>query len=137
MDLLTKLKKDRITAMKEKDQVRKSALTTLIGDVETLNKGTNGPLTDDKIVAVVKKHITGLQEMLNLGKDPGRCQEEITILTEYVPSQLSHEQIEAIMGKAVKTGQVTDIGSAMKFMKTHYAGQYDGKVASKIAKGMV
>lgn len=134
MDTLTQLKQDRIDAMKAKDSVRKSTLTTLIGDAETINKGPNGPITDDMVIALAKKHITGLQEMLNLGKDPGRCQEEINILTEYLPRQLGHEDIESILSKAIKTGQVKNIGDAMKYMKTYYAGQYDGKVASRIAK---
>lgn len=137
MDLLTRIKQDRVAAMKAKEAVRKSTLTTLLGDAETINKGPDGPITDDMLVKLVKKHITGLHEMSMHGKDEQRCTDEIIILSDYLPKQLDHEQIEAILSKAIKTGQVNNIGDAMKFMKTHYAGTYDGKDASRIAKGML
>lgn len=137
MAIIDQIRKDRITAMKEQDTVCRDALVSLIGDWETINKGPNGPMDDPKTVALIKKHIEGLQEMRDLGKDPGRSQEQINALTGYLPVQLTHEDIESILAKAIKTGQVNHIGDAMKLMKETYAGQYDGKVAIRIAKSML
>lgn len=136
MSILEQMKAERIKAMKDKDQLRKATLTTLIGDAETINKGPNGPIDDAGVVALVKKHITGLEEMAQ--HDPtDRCKEEIDVLSYYLPRQMSRDEIELMLFLGIERGEVKNIGDAMKLMKELHAGKYDGKMASTVAKELL
>lgn len=137
MAIIDEIRQRRVEALRQGLHVQRAALVSLLGDLETMDKGPNGPVDDPKTVALIKKHIVGLQEMVNLGKDPGRSQEQINVLSEFLPRQLTFEEVESIISKVIKTGQAKNIGGVMKFMKDTYAGRYDGKDASRIAKNLL
>lgn len=55
---------------------------------------------------------------------------EAVFLESLLPKQLTDEQLRNI----IETGDFKNIGEAMKFLRSNYQGQYDGGVASKIAR---
>ncbi|AFB83915.1 tRNA amidotransferase [Vibrio phage pVp-1] len=55
---------------------------------------------------------------------------EAAFLESLLPKQLTDEQLRNI----IETGDFKNIGEVMKFLRFNYQGQYDGGVASKIAR---
>lgn len=135
MLLFEQIKKDQITARKNKEQVRASLLTTLMGEGQTQakNKGVE-VLSDEDTVALVKKFLKGNAEFL-AGNVPA---EKLSILTTekgvlecYLPKQLADVQIRDTIRGYFKEGIVKK-GDVMKKLKEQYNGMYDGKRASDI-----
>ena len=55
----------------------------------------------------------------------------------FLPSQLTEEQLESIISELQVKDPSINMGLAMKALKDSYAGQYDGKIASSVAKRML
>ena len=134
MNILDKIKRDRLKARIDKDTLTTKVLTTLLGEAQTIDKSKQ---TLD-IVALVKKHIKALDEIIAMGGMNSLAGivelsvAERKILEEYLPKQLNEKEISAIVS------ELTDksMRSVMTHMKADYAGQYDGKVVSGIVKGL-
>lgn len=117
--LIDQIKTDRIEAMKSKNMNKKYLLDTLIGDA---SKDAKIP-DDAKVVATIKKFISNAEECLKF-KEDSKLSEEITILSGYLPHQLTDSELNAI----IHSDHFTDMKSGMAYFKANYANQYDGKV---------
>lgn len=60
---------------------------------------------------------------------------EIVILESFLPKQLTEEQLRTLIQDFANQGK--NIGDAMKTLKTQFAGQYDGGLASKLMKELL
>jgi uncharacterized protein YqeY len=152
MTLIEKVKADQITARKAHDSVKASLLTTLLGEATAIGKNDgNREVTDAEVVALVKKFMKGVDEFiiaLSKNLDPSgvaRSDElikfdnlriERAILEDYLPMQMSAEDVEAALKVAI--GDVgANMGKVMNFMKVNYEGRYDGKMVSTILKTLL
>jgi uncharacterized protein len=127
--MLAMLKQDRIAAMKQKDEVTKGILTVLVGDIENIVlRGVQ--ITDDQVVSLIKKYLISNDEMRKARGDTAVLLAEKAVLEKYLPQQMSRQDIL----EAIVASNSTNVGQAMAYMKANYAGKYDGKVASEIAK---
>jgi uncharacterized protein YqeY len=140
--LIEKIKSDQLTARKERNGVASALLTTLIGDAVAIGKNDGGrPVTDSEVVALIKKYISNMHATItHLGDSNPEAvkivNEEIEILSQYLPQQLSEEEMNtAITGIIFDVGQ--NMGKIMGALKSRYDGQYDGKMASSIVKGLL
>jgi uncharacterized protein YqeY len=138
--LYVQVKKDQLTARKEKDKAKASLLTTLIGELDSDVTGkstTKVEVTDAMVVAKIKKFVKSLDALvLLLGSNGPKQTEalmEISILAVYLPKYLTEGELTEI----IKSFDTTNMGTVMKLLKEQYAGLYDGKLASKIAKQLV
>lgn len=139
MSLFKQIKKDQLAARKAKSKGKTALLTTLIGELVTDVTGTSlqpMDVTDEMVVAKVKKFTKSLQELAAVYPFQSDKQKaaltEIAILAEYLPKQLTNAELTKIL---MECG-ATQVGSAMAFLKTEYAGLYDGRAASTIAKSL-
>ena len=145
--IVTQIKKDRMVANKEGNKQKYETLTTLLSEVQRLEKPDQED--DSKVQAVCKKYIKGLEEMLALS-----CGKTITVGTEeynktqalmferdtvesYLPSQLSERVLNDTIKDIIKYNgysSMKDMGHVMKILKEEFDGQYDGKLASQIVR---
>lgn len=139
MKLFNRIKVDQLGLRLEGTPESKrsaSFLTTLIGELETDLKNGKPP-TEGAVIAKIKKVISNNKETINLMKlDPSKAAifiSENEVLGWYLPKQLTEAELHHIMGVLA----ATNIGQIMGHLKENYAGQYDGKVASKVAKGFI
>lgn len=125
MSLKLKVSEDLKTAMKEKNAGKLSILRVLKGEIERNEQTANGKidLADADVIKLAKKLVEGIKETTG-------NQEEISTLENYLPQQLTEEQIRDILA----TLEVTDMGSIMKYFKANHDGTYDGKTLSTIIK---
>lgn len=138
--LIENLKEDQLIARKNRDQIKATLLTTLIGEAEMVGKnaGNRAPF-DEEVVAVVKKFLKGINETIAVltksGQDATQFEKEREILDSYLPTQLTKEKIIVMLDSAVVDGTLVEDksfkGASMKWLKEHYSGQYDGRVAAE------
>lgn len=122
---IDQLKTLHLVARKTRNEVAKRALSTIISDYET--QVINGKSPD--LLAMVKKSVANLEFNMKHSNDPEIVKER-DYLQELLPKQLSKEQLIEL----TTTGDFPNIGAFMKFLKTNFNGQYDGKLASQVAK---
>jgi uncharacterized protein YqeY len=58
---------------------------------------------------------------------------EKDVLLSFLPQQMSADELKAAVAKS----GAKNIGEAMKYLKANHDGQYDGKLASQVAKEVI
>jgi len=141
-DTTTQISEDIKTAMRAKDSVALNSLRALKSAMTNaaIEKGGLGSALDEpEILAVIRKQIKQRQDSIEQFEKAGRTEladnekAEITILSKYLPTALSAEQIDEIVAQAIsETGAASkaDMGKAMKRAQELSEGRADGKLLS-------
>lgn len=146
MSLKDKLKDDLKSAMKEKDAVRKNVVQLIKAGVLQVEKDKQITLDDEGVLDVIAKQLKQRRDSLPDYEKSGRedlvaqLKREMELLMEYLPAQLSHEELEAIVKEAVtKVGasSVKDMGKVMAEVMPKTKGRADGKEINAIARGLL
>jgi len=134
-------------AMKAKNERAVSTLrmvnsTLKNADIEARGAG-KPPLGDSEVLPVLQKMIKQRQESVELYRQGNRAdlvkqeQEEITIISSYLPKQMSEAEMAAAIEAAIKdTGAagMKDMGKVIGALRGKYAGQMDMAKASALVK---
>ena len=129
-------------ARKGNDAIRKNLLVTLFSESQMVGKNkANRESTDDEVVATIKKFVNNTEETLKFMKernvDSGNQQHELEILQEFLPKQLSEqelrEEIKAII-ESLSEKSPKMMGAVMAGLKAKHGANYDGKLASALVK---
>lgn len=144
MALLDRIKSDALEARKAKANTA-GVLVTLIGEANTKEKSfkEQRALTDDEVLAIVKKFLKNIDETLRVltpavapaGEAAVNLEKllaEKSALEVYLPVQMSEADIEAYI-RAIQP-EAPVLGQIMARLKAERGGQYDGALASKVAK---
>jgi uncharacterized protein YqeY len=137
----TKLQAALKEAMKAKDQARLGVIRGVLAAMqyEAMEKKVE-ELSDEQSTAIIQREIKKRKEEMDFAGQAKRAEliapleAEIKALEVFLPSQLTAQDIEKILVEAKAQPEITNMGAAMKVLKERFAGQYDGKVASEIAK---
>jgi uncharacterized protein YqeY len=137
-------------AMKARDERRVSTLrlvnaTLKNADIEARGQG-KAQLGDDEILSVLQKMIKQRQESITLYEQGGRNElaqqerDEISIISAYLPQQLSDDEMRAAISQAItETGAASmkDMGKVIGALKARYTGRMDFGKASPLVKQML
>ncbi|RYX81132.1 GatB/YqeY domain-containing protein [bacterium] len=130
-------------AMKAGETGRRDTLSSLRAAIKNQEIEARGALTDEAVQAVVNKEAKRRREAITeyqkVGRDDlaAREQSELEILTAYLPSQLSDEELRALVVATVASvgaSSPKDMGIVMKALQPQIAGKADGKLASSMVK---
>ena len=149
--LKTKLKDELIKAMKDKDKLKVSTLRMVnasIKDLEISQRTNNqeDEISDNKIIDILVKMVKQRKEAADTYKKGNRDDlskkelDEIKIIEEYLPKQLSEDEIIKIIEDLISKNNISDIsgmGLLMSEIKKKYSGQLDLGLASKIIKDRI
>jgi len=111
-------------------------------DIEARGGG-KPPLGDAETLSILQKMIKQRQESVELYQKGGRAdlvkqeQEEIAIITAYLPKQMSEAEMMTAIESAIKdTGAagMKDMGKVIGALRTKFAGQMDMAKASGMVK---
>lgn len=111
-------------------------------DIEARGAG-KPPLGDAEVLPLLQKLIKQRQESVEMYKKGGRAdlvkqeEEEIAIITAYLPKQMSEAEMTAAIEGAIKeTGAASmkDMGKVIGVLRGQYAGQMDFGKASGMVK---
>jgi uncharacterized protein YqeY len=137
MKLINQIKADQLTARKMHKEVTVSLLTTLIGEVEMVAKNALRQVTNEDVVATIKKFTKNIDITASVVKEQyqlDKCILEKQILELYLPKQLTESELRDIIN-ILKSIHGSNVGAIMKELKLAYTGLYDGKLASELCKG--
>ncbi len=140
--------KDRILndlkdAMKNKDKERLAVIRLVKGSIQMTELDKKRELTDDEVIDVISKEIKSRKDSIKEFEKGSRddlinkTQEEIDILMEYLPKQMTNEEIEETIDKVfdiVKPTSQKDMGKIMKEINPLVRGKADMGLVSKIVK---
>jgi uncharacterized protein YqeY len=111
-------------------------------DIEARGTG-KPPLGDAEVLPLLQKMIKQRQESVELYQKGGRTdlvkqeQEEIAIISAYLPKQMSDAEMTAAIDAAVKDAAAAgmkDMGKVIGALRSKYAGQMDMAKASAMVK---
>ncbi|KAF2955039.1 GatB/YqeY domain-containing protein [Marinitoga sp. 38H-ov] len=141
MDLKAKLNEDLKKYMKEKNTKALNAIKILKTEIKKAEIEKLDELNDEEILSLIRKQIKMRQDSIQQYKEANREdlveeeEYELNILKEYLPPELSDEELEKIikniieeLGENAKFGQV--MGKAMKELK----GKVDGNRVNSMVK---
>ena len=147
MSLEAKIQKDLITAMKAKDEKALRAVRAIKSAILLFKtSGTNAELDEDAEIKMLQKMVKQRKESLSIFEQQGREalaqteREEIEVIEQYLPQQLSEEEIEATIKNIIaETGasSMKDMGKVMGAANKAFAGQAEGAVISAIVKRLL
>lgn len=143
--LKTTIEKAIIEAMKAKDATRLRGLRGIKSAImmaET-EKGAQGPLTPERELTVLQKLKKQRQDALDMYVPQGREdlaiieREEMVVIEEFMPAQLSEDELTAKINEIVAESAATGLGDLGKVIgKANGAlkGQADGKRIAEAVK---
>ena len=143
MSLLAELNEDIKTAMKSRDKERLSVLRMIKSSLlnEEIAKGSE--LNSDEELTVLarekKQRNESLEEFTKADRQDlvSKLENEIIIVDEYLPQQLSQEEVAALVKEAVQqTGasSMADMGKVMGALMPKVKGKADGNIVSSLVK---
>jgi uncharacterized protein len=145
MVTLTQLKTEQLQARKEKNAVKASLLTTLIGEIQT--KITAEPV-QKRSAEFEQKTVEGkVKSFLDQNKDAqGQITDELrlaelkieeSILSSYMPRQLSVEEIKAAILEKFPEVNEKNKGPIVGYLKKTFGNSVDGKLAGDIVASLM
>lgn len=141
--MFEKIIKDLTEAMKAKDTFRTSVLRMLKSALKNEEINKKSPLTDDEVLAIIKKQVKTRKDSMNEYASYNRMdladslQKEIDILNEYLPEELSDEELEKIVKETitkVKAESIKQMGMVIKTISSEYGARCDMAKVSKLVK---
>ena len=141
--LKEKLMEDLKNSMKNKNEIRKNTVQMVRAAILQIEKDKGIQVEDDKILEIIAKEVKTKKDAL---KDFEKAQrqdlidqtnKEIEILQEYLPKQLTKEEIKEKLEKIISDLGATsmkDMGAIMKEAKTQMGTSADGKTINEVAK---
>ena len=144
--LKEKLLEDLKNSMKEKNVVRKNVVQMIRAAILQKEKDNQIELSDEEIMQIIAKEAKTRKDALPDYEKSGRedlikeVKEEIAIIEEYLPKQLTEEEILPIIQEIInKTGasSIKDMGKVMKKKKKKLGVSTDGKTISECVKELL
>jgi uncharacterized protein YqeY len=139
-DLKQTLRDDLTTAMKARDELRTATLRMVLSAVsaEEVSGKAARELSDDEVQAVLRREAKKRKEAAEAFGGAGRAEQaareeaEGEVLAGYLPTQLSDEEIAAIVTEVVAATGASGMGDMGKVM-----GRANGQVAGRAEGGRV
>ena len=142
MRLREKLEDDIKSAMRNHDQARLDALRFLKFAVQAVEKDRKSELDDDGMINVATKQASDRRDSIKAFEEGGRdamaAKEaaELLVLEEFLPPQMSAEDIMAIIqaiAAEVEVSSIQDKGKLMGKLMPQTRGKADGSVVNQMA----
>ena len=141
--MVEKLKKDMIEAMKSKDKFRLTVIRMVKGELDKEHIDKKREINDELLVEVVSRGIKQRNDSILEFEKAGRSdlaasvKDEIKILEEYLPEQLTEDEINQVIDdvfSTVKPEGARDMGRVMKEVSPKLKGRADMKKVSEIIR---
>ena len=140
-EMYDRLMADMKSAMKAHDMKAVNAIRGVIARAKDLTVNAGKEMTDEAVVSVVAKGVKQREESIAQFKAARRAEHaegeksEMEFLRRYLPTQLSEDEVSAVVKAVVAELGATskkDMGRVMKEVMTRVKGQADGKLVSKL-----
>ena len=148
MSLKDKLTADMKDAMKAREagKLRLSVIRLVRGAIRQQEIDGQKELSDEDVLGVISKEVKQRRDSIEDFKKGGRddlvaaAEAEIAILMEYLPQQLSEDEVRSLVKEAIAASGATspkDMGKVMKELMPKVKGRADGKLVNGIVKELL
>ena len=148
MNIREKVSKNLKEAMIKKDTTLISTLRLILAaikekDIISKGKGHGSEVNDKEIISLLQIMIKQRKGSIELYMKGNRVdlakkeEDEINIISRFLPSQLSKDEIDEIINATIKSYEVNsmkDMGMVIKIIKAQYDGMIDFGYVSKVIK---
>jgi uncharacterized protein YqeY len=133
-------------AMKNKDNERRDVIRLLTSAIKQVEIDTQKEVTAEQALEILQKEAKKRRESIAELTSAGRAEQaaaeqyELTVLEEFLPRQLTADEITALAREAIaQTGAASgkDMGKVMGALQPLTKGRADGKLVSQIVKDLL
>ena len=141
--LKEKLMEDLKEAMRSKNEIKKNTVQMVRAAILQIEKDKGIQVEDDRILEIIAKEVKTKRDVIKDFEKAERqdlidqTNQEIEVLQQYLPKQLSREEIKVELEKIIaEIGATTmkDMGAIMKEAKAKMGASADGKIINEVAK---
>ena len=142
MTMRDKLEDDIRQSMRDRNQARLDALRFLKSAVQAAEKTGGESLDDGRMLDVVAKQVNDRRESIRMFREGNRTDlvskesAELQVLEEYLPPQMSREELESLIQDLVSQVGATSIrdkGKLMGRLMPQVKGKADGAIVNELA----
>jgi uncharacterized protein len=146
MDIGQKINEQMVAAAKAKDKIRLSAVRMLKTALHNKEIDLMRPLNETEVMqtlsGLVKQRKDSIEQFAKGNRQDlvEKEEAELKILQEFMPAQMSDEDVEVLIRKAIEeTGaaSVKDMGKVMKVLMPQITGKADGKAVGDKVKALL
>ncbi len=143
MGLKKRLQDDLKQALRDREEIRKTTLRLALAAIKNAEIAQGKELDDEGLIAVLSQQAKQRRESIDQFRKGSRddlvAQEEaeLQILLEYLPTQLSEDEISTRAREVIAEMGATSpaqMGEVMRVLMPQLRGQADGRVVSTIVK---
>lgn len=144
--LKEKLLEDMKNSMKDKNVVRKNVIQMVRAAILQVEKDNNIEIDDNRILEIIAKEVKKRNDSISDFEKAKRedlinqAKEEIRILNEYLPKQLSKEELTTKLKEIIEELGATsmkDMGNIMKTAKAKLGASADGRMINEVVKELL
>lgn len=137
--IIDELKKENITALKERDNAKRAVLSVVISRYKLLEielKSAGKEICDNDLIKLITKVLKELEEEKEGYKKVNNLEQVKSIeiqeetISKYLPKMMSNEEIINEINKL----EDKSIPSIMKYFKANFEGKCDMGLVNKIAR---
>lgn len=146
MSLSERLNDDMKLAMKSQEKFKLSVIRMVRAAIKNIEIDQRKTLDDQEVLDVLNREIKqrkdSLQEFEKAGRDDlaENLKVEIAILMEYMPQQLSEEEVKAIVQQTIQevgASSKADMGKVMGALMPKVKGLADGKLVNQFVQQLL
>ncbi len=146
MTLKEQLNNAMNAAMKARDNLRLSAVRMVRAAIKNREIDTRTELDDQAVIDIIATLVKQRRESIRMYREGNRPELaekeelEIAVLLEFLPTQLSPEDIEALIRQKIQdlaASGAKDMGRVMKAVSPLTAGKADGKFVSDVVRRLL
>lgn len=142
-ELFNKINEELKNALKGKNELRLSTLRMMKSKILYVN--ARGDLPDAEIIKIITKYSKELKESIeefkkvSRNEDSAKAQKELEIVAEFLPKELSAEEIKNLVAKAVQesgAASIKEMGKVMKLVLSQHP-RIDGKIVNQFVRELL
>ena len=143
MSLKQQLEFELKNAMKTSDEDRKRTIRLILSSIKLIEIDSGKPADDQQVLAVLQKELKIRIEALEGAQQSGRgdleelAKKEMIILNQFLPQQLSDEEIYAVVAQTASEqglDKISDMGKLMKSVMPEVKGRATGDRVNRIVR---
>ena len=145
--LYEKILGDYKISMKEKQEVKKTALNFVLAQIKNKKIELQRDPNDEEIIAILKKEVKALNEAIgflekaNKPEELAEEQKKKSIIESYLPQMLNREQTEKLIKEIIDKQGITDLKTGkwllMKELMASHRSELDWSLVNEIINSML
>jgi len=144
--LLSSIQEEVKVSLKSGEKLKASTLRLIVSAIKLEEKNKTETLTDDEALEILVKMIKQRKDSISQFETANRMElaqkekDEIEIIQNYLPKQLSEDELSVLITEIIKeinAESIKDMGKVMGLLKPKITGKADAGIASGLVKKLL